>query len=81
MSLTGNEATVVSLHDTNTIAPNAGFEVSQDCTLVFRLRDDTADVTWAYFKAGVFYPHDIKLAKVTGSTAATTLLVVKARRS
>lgn len=78
MALIGTKATAaLALSDTVEIPQNQGFMVSQDCTLVHRLRNDTADRTWA-FKAGVIYDLDIKLAKATGTTASTTLYVIYA---
>jgi hypothetical protein len=76
MALIGSaSSSAVALSDTVEIARNQGFMVSQDCTLVHRLRGDSSDSTWN-FLAGQIYDLDIKLAKSTGSTAATTLYVV-----
>lgn len=76
MALIGSSSeSAVALSDTVEIDTNEGFMVSQDCTLVHRLRADAADSTWD-FKAGQIYDLDIKLAKVSGSTAATTLYII-----
>lgn len=62
--------------DTNNIAPSAGFQVNQDCTLSFRGRGDAALRTFT-FKAGVANPGDLVQVDITGSTAGTEVLILR----
>ena len=80
MSLVGYSSEVVGTSDTVAISPNDGFELEQDCTMTFALRGDTSDTVWAYFLKGVFYPWDIEFARTTGTTASTTLLIIRGRK-
>ncbi|MHC5058742.1 MAG: hypothetical protein ACYTKD_29135 [Planctomycetota bacterium] len=78
MSLIGNQTSIVALSDSVEIAPNGGFYVDRDCTLVFEARGDATSRTWAFLR-DQFYDIDIRLAFATGSTAGTQLLVVVPR--
>jgi len=73
----GNASAEHTLHDsTEVAAPVVGFIPDVDGTFEGRLRGDSADRTFKVL-AGVFYPLDIKLAKSTGATGVTQLLIVR----
>ena len=68
----------VAEHDTNEIVANLGFVLATSGVQEIQLRADSSTNT-VTLTAGVFYPWDLKLLH-TGSTSATALVVLEARR-
>lgn len=80
MALIGTTSTEHTLHDTNVVpAGSVGFIPQLDGNFEGRAEDDAADRTF-YVKAGLFYPISLTLAKTTGATGVTQLLIIHGSR-